>query len=117
LLLMDEPLAALDAQTRLVVQQELLSIWSRTRSTVVYITHDIEEAVTLADRIVVLSARPGQIQMIRRTPPKTIRDVAELRREQAFGDLVVELWRAIAGSVGDRLTPPDAAPDKVEVAS
>jgi NitT/TauT family transport system ATP-binding protein len=114
LLLMDEPLAALDAQTRLVIQQELLGIWSTTRSTVVYITHDIEEAVTLADRVVVLSARPGRIDMIREAPPKAGMDVAELRRDKAFGDLVVELWQAIAGSVGDRLT---AGAARTEVAS
>jgi ABC-type nitrate/sulfonate/bicarbonate transport system ATPase subunit len=114
LLLMDEPLAALDAQTRLVIQQELLGIWATTRSTVVYVTHDIEEAVTLADRVVVLSARPGRVDMIRDAPKKSGTDVAQLRRDSAFGDLVVELWQAIAGSVGDRLTP-DAA--RVEVAS
>ncbi len=114
LLLMDEPLAALDAQTRLVIQQELLTIWSRTRSTVVYITHDIEEAVTLADRVVVLSARPGRVQMVRQAPPKAGMSVAELRRDKAFGDLVVELWQAIAGSVGQSLTPGGA---EMEVAS
>lgn len=114
LLLMDEPLAALDAQTRLVVQQELLTIWSRTRSTAVYITHDIEEAVTLADRVVVLSERPGRVTMVRPTPAKDTGDVTELRRQKAFGDLVVELWQAIAGSVGDSLATDRTA---VEVAS
>lgn len=115
LLLMDEPLAALDAQTRLVVQQELLTIWSQTRSTVIYITHDIEEAVTLADRVVVLSARPGRIELIRDTPPKVGLNVAELRRGQAFGDVVVQLWQAIAGSVGQTLTSANS--EMTEVAS
>lgn len=108
LLLMDEPLAALDAQTRLVMQQELLRIWSETRSTVVYITHDIEEAVTLADRVVVLTARPGRVKLIRSTPSKADGNVAELRRDKAFGDLVVELWEAVAGSVGASLQGPEA---------
>jgi NitT/TauT family transport system ATP-binding protein len=103
LLLMDEPLAALDAQTRLVMQQEMLTIWSKTRSTVVYITHDIEEAVTIADRIVVLSARPGRVTLVRDAPVKNSTDVAEMRREAAFGDLVVELWEAVASSVGTAL--------------
>lgn len=103
LLLMDEPLAALDAQTRLVIQQELLGIWAGTKSTVIYITHDIEEAVTLADRIIVLSGRPSRISLVRETPPKRDRRVAELRRDGAFGDLVVELWDTIAGFVGDSL--------------
>jgi len=107
LLLMDEPLAALDAQTRLVMQQELLRIWATTKSTVIYITHDIEEAVTLADRIVVLSARPGRVKLVKRTPPRSTQNVAELRRDPAFGELVVELWEAVAGSVGSTLSAGD----------
>jgi ABC-type nitrate/sulfonate/bicarbonate transport system ATPase subunit len=104
LLLMDEPLAALDAQTRLVMQQELLRIWSTTKSTVIYITHDIEEAVTLADRIVVLTGRPGRVKLVKEAPTRTGNNVAELRRDPAFGELVVELWEAVAGSVGDSLS-------------
>lgn len=103
LLLMDEPLAALDAQTRLVMQQELIDIWRETNSTVVYVTHDIEEAVTVADRVVVLSARPGRIRMVRETAT-TATTVTDLRRESVFGDLVVELWNAIAGEVGISLS-------------
>jgi NitT/TauT family transport system ATP-binding protein len=61
-LLMDEPLAALDAQTRLVMQEELLRIWREHRKTVVYVTHDIDEAIHLADRVLVMSGRPGSIR-------------------------------------------------------
>jgi NitT/TauT family transport system ATP-binding protein len=61
LLLMDEPLAALDAQTRELMQAELLNIWSQTRKTVLFITHQIDEAVYLSDRVLVMSARPGRI--------------------------------------------------------
>jgi NitT/TauT family transport system ATP-binding protein len=107
LLLMDEPLAALDAQTRIVMQQELIDIWRETHSTVVYVTHDIEEAATVADRIVVLSARPGRIRMVRETT-RTATSVTDLRREPAFGDLVVELWDAIAGEVGGSLSSAKA---------
>jgi NitT/TauT family transport system ATP-binding protein len=60
-MLMDEPLAALDAQTKVIVQDEFLKIWERSRRTVVFVTHDIVEAVTLADRVVVFSGRPGRI--------------------------------------------------------
>ncbi len=64
ILLMDEPFGALDAQTKLVLQQELLNIWQQDKKTVLYVTHDIDEAILLADRIVVMSHRPGNIQAI-----------------------------------------------------
>ncbi len=103
LLLMDEPLAALDAQTRLVMQQELLGIWAATRSTVVYVTHDIAEALALADRVVVMSARPGRIKSIHTVPFDRARDVIEMRRHPAFRELEVNLWKSVAEEVGDRL--------------
>jgi NitT/TauT family transport system ATP-binding protein len=61
LLLMDEPFGALDAQTRNMLQQELLDIWEKTKKTIIFITHSVDEAVFLADRVIVLSPRPGQI--------------------------------------------------------
>jgi ABC-type nitrate/sulfonate/bicarbonate transport system ATPase subunit len=103
LLLMDEPLAALDAQTRLVMQQELLRIWGQTQSTVIYITHDIGEALTLAHRVVVMTARPGRIKAVRTTPFAGARRVVELRRRPDFGALEMEIWQMVAEEVGQSL--------------
>ncbi|WP_290811998.1 ABC transporter ATP-binding protein [Ferrovibrio sp.] len=103
LLLMDEPLAALDAQTRVVIQQELLRIWLQTKSTVIYITHDLGEALTLADRVVLMTARPGRIKTIRNIPFGRNRDAYELRGTPEFGELEVDLWRLLAEEVGQSL--------------
>jgi ABC-type nitrate/sulfonate/bicarbonate transport system ATPase subunit len=103
LLLMDEPLSALDAQTRLVMQQELLGIWRKTNSTVFYITHDIGEAISLADRIIVMTARPGRIKGVYDVPFGRDRNVLDIRRSGAFGEMEVDLWRQIAEEVGQSL--------------
>lgn len=109
LLLMDEPLAALDAQTRMVMQQELLRIWKETKSTVIYITHDIGEALMLADRVVVMTARPGRIKAVQDIPFGRDRDVVEMRANPAFGRLESELWRLVAEEVGHSLDRSNGA--------
>jgi NitT/TauT family transport system ATP-binding protein len=96
-------LAALDAQTRVVLQQELVQIWRATNSTVVYITHDISEAISLADRIVVMTARPGRIKAIREVSFGRDRDVVHMRAASGFRELEVELWGMVANEVGANL--------------
>ena len=93
LLLMDEPFGSLDALTRRRLQNELLSIWSADRRTVVFVTHDIEEAVLLGDRVLVMSGRPGRVLADLRVPLARPRD---LRRDavEARG-LVDEIWRLL----------------------
>lgn len=98
ILLMDEPFGALDEQTRLVLQQELLRIWERTGKTVIFITHSVDEALTLADRVLVMSPRPGTIVADLAVPFERPRDVVELRRDKRFWDLTYEVWRLLAVS-------------------
>ena len=93
-LLMDEPFAALDAQTREFMQAELLKIWSQDRKTVVFITHQINEAVYLADRVAVMSARPGRLKEVFKVPfgrPRTL----SLKRDPRFLEIEDSIWQLI----------------------
>ena len=94
-LYMDEPFGALDEQTRVGLANELMSLWERTRKTVVFITHGIEEAVTLADRVVVLSAHPGTVKAIIPIEFPRPRDAVTLRGEPKFGEYVVRIWELL----------------------
>lgn len=100
ILLMDEPFGALDEQTRLVLQQELLRIWEATRKTVVFITHSVDEALALADRVLVMSPRPGRLVADLAVPFERPRDVVEMRRDKRFWDLTYEVWRLLAAPAG-----------------
>src|ERR1700751_3449244 len=93
ILLMDEPFGALDAQTRSLMQSELLSIWQRTPKTVIFVTHDVQEAVYLADRVAVMSARPGRIKAIVDT--KFDKSDPAIFRNQGFTDKVDEIWNLV----------------------
>ena len=93
-LLMDEPFAALDAQTREFMQAELLKIWSQDKKTVLFITHQINEAVYLADRVAVMSARPGRLKGIFKIPfgrPRTL----SLKRDPQFLEIEDSIWQLI----------------------
>jgi len=93
-LLMDEPFAALDAQTREFMQSELLKIWSQDRKTVLFITHQINEAVYLADRVAVMSARPGRLKGVFKIPfgrPRTL----SLKRDPQFLEIEDSIWQLI----------------------
>jgi len=93
ILLMDEPFGALDAQTRALMQTELLGIWQRTPKTVIFVTHDVQEAVYLADRVAVMSARPGRIKAIVETRFGN-RDPGMLRSKE-FIEKVEEIWNLV----------------------
>ncbi|MDB4895606.1 MAG: mannosyltransferase [Firmicutes bacterium] len=102
ILLMDEPFGALDEQSRAVLQEELLRIWSEERRTVVFITHGLDEAAVLADRIVVLSAHPGRVKAIVPVSLPRPREVYKLRTVPEYGDLVYHLWELIGEEVQAR---------------
>jgi NitT/TauT family transport system ATP-binding protein len=97
-LLMDEPFAALDAQTREVMQEELVSIWERTGSTVLFITHQIDEAVFLGDRVVVMRARPGRVATTLDIELGRPRPLA-VKRSTAFAGYADQIWREIEAQV------------------
>lgn len=98
ILLMDEPFGALDAQTRLILQEELLRIWEEERKTVVYVTHSIDEAILLGDRVVVITARPGRVKThltvdLPRPRPSRVRTSVR------FNELAEDLWSHLADEV------------------
>ena len=94
ILLMDEPFASLDAQTREIMQAELLGIWQESRKTVVFVTHQIDEAVFLSDTVVVLGARPGTVrEVIRITIPRP--RSLELKRKPNFMEYVDRIWKIL----------------------
>jgi NitT/TauT family transport system ATP-binding protein len=94
-LLMDEPFGALDAQTKLVMQRELLRIWEGNAQTIVFVTHDIEEAILLSDLVVVMSRPPSTIKAIERVDLKRPRDLQRDKFDPAFRTLYAKLWSAI----------------------
>lgn len=92
ILLMDEPFSALDMQTRTLMQDELLRLWSASGGSVVFVTHDIEEAIALADRVFVLSARPATLKAVYPVDLPRPRVMAQVRYESAFIELSKRIW-------------------------
>lgn len=90
-LLMDEPFAALDAQTRDLMQAELLQIWEQAKKTVIFVTHSIEEAAYLSDRVIIMTARPGQTKSILKINLPRPRDY-EMRLTPQFNDIKYKIW-------------------------
>lgn len=95
ILLMDEPFGALDAQTRHLMQTELLAIWQRSPKTVIFVTHDVQEAVYLAQRVAVMSARPGRIKAV--LDLNFDRSDPHLVKSKPFVDKVDEIWELVRG--------------------
>ena len=98
-LLMDEPFSALDEQNKTLLQGELLRIWDETKKTVVYITHSVDEAVTLSDRIMVMTAHPGRSKALIDVPFERPREVLELRSRPEYGAIVYDIWQQLRDEV------------------
>src|SRR5213082_3870209 len=99
ILLMDEPFSALDVQTRSLMENELLSLWANTRASVVFVTHDLEEAIALADRVVVLTAGPGTVKGTYKVDLPRPRNVAEIRFQPRFTQLYESIWSQLRDEV------------------
>jgi NitT/TauT family transport system ATP-binding protein len=101
ILLMDEPFAALDEQTKLILQAELLRVWGETRKTVLYVTHSIDEAIVLADRVLIMSARPGRIKDIVDVGAvfKRPRQVEAVKSSPQYGELFARVWGQLRDEV------------------
>ncbi len=98
-ILMDEPFSALDVQTRSLMEDELMAIWQRERKTVVFITHDLEEAIALSDNVVVLSARPTRVKGVYPIPLPRPRNVLDIRSDIDFHGLYTRLWEDMRDEV------------------
>lgn len=99
ILLMDEPFGAIDAQTRELMQEELMRLWQETRNTVIFVTHDLDEAVLLADRVVLMSPGPGHVRKLVSVDLPRPRWGYDVRAHKEFAPLRAELWQALRGDL------------------
>jgi ABC-type nitrate/sulfonate/bicarbonate transport system ATPase subunit len=110
-ILLDEPFGALDAQTRMMLHHQLLQLWHKRRMTMLFITHDLVEAITLSDEVVVMSKRPGRVKECYRVPLPRPRNVFEIYLEPGFDDAYGALWKHFKAELATdkiRPVPPDA---------
>lgn len=98
-LMMDEPFSALDAQTRQIMSDELLGLWELTRPSVIFVTHDLEEAIALADKVVVLTVGPGTVKAEFTVDLPRPRNAQEIRFDQRFVELYAQIWQALRDEV------------------
>ncbi|GIQ69958.1 ABC transporter ATP-binding protein [Xylanibacillus composti] len=101
IILMDEPFGPLDAQTRTLLQQELLDLWEGTGKTVVFVTHDLIESIALSDRVAVFTKAPGRIKSIYDIPFPRPRDVFNIHHIDGFNDLHDQIWSDIRGELAE----------------
>jgi NitT/TauT family transport system ATP-binding protein len=99
ILLMDEPFAALDAQTRETLQEELLSIWKNSKSTIIFITHSIDEAIYLSQRVAIMTSRPGKIKEIIDIPKSLEAKTQDIRSTAEYGQLRHHIWSLLSEEV------------------
>lgn len=105
-ILMDEPFGPLDAQTRLVLQDELLQLWQGSGRTIVFVTHDLVEAIALSDRIAIFTRAPGTIKEIRDVPIPRPRDVFHIHEAPGFADVYDPLWNGLRAEITRGPEPP-----------
>ena len=99
ILLMDEPFSALDVQTRALMQDELLRLWSGSGAAVIFVTHDLDEAIALADKVVVLTTGPATVKDVFEIPLERPRKVEELRLTEEFRKLYADIWESLRSEV------------------
>ena len=99
ILLMDEPFSALDVQTRALMQDELLRLWSGSGAAVIFVTHDLDEAIALADKVVVLTTSPATVKDVFEVPLERPRKVEDLRLTEDFRKIYSDIWESLRGEV------------------
>jgi len=103
ILLMDEPFGALDTHTKLILHAELLALWEARHQTVVFVTHDLSEAITLADRVIVMTRRPGRVKLVHEVKLPRPRDVIALRETDAYALEYGRLWHVLGEEFAERV--------------